>query len=261
MALIYKGVDPAAPLVTRPRRGKGLDCPGGGIMHADQRRFDVAGGFVDILIFAVLAAVIFFKLFNVLGRRTGNEQPPPAPMPGPVADNDDQGTVLPFRREEKEDGEADGSGDPLAEGLDRIRRTDRGFDADEFLSGARQAFGMILDAFHKGDLEPVRGFLDDEVHRSFSQAIADRDQHGTKRQIELVAIVDCEAIEAAMSGRQANVTVRFRSSQIDVVKDSENRIIAGDPTSTIEVTDIWTFSRDTRARDPNWLLVATRSPA
>lgn len=230
-------------------------------MHAVGRRFDVAGGLVDILIFAVLAAVIFFKLFNVLGRRTGNEQPPPAPTPGPVADNDDQGTVLPFRRQETDDGEADAAGDPLAQGLGRIRRADRGFKVDEFHAGARQAFGMILDAFHKGDLEPVRGFLDDEVHRSFSQAIADRDQHGTRRQIELVAIVDCEAIEAVMSGRQASITVRFRSNQIDVVKDSENRIIAGDPTSTIEVTDIWTFSRDTRARDPNWLLVATRSPA
>ena len=215
---------------------------------------------MDILIFAVLAAVIFFKLFNVLGRRTGNEQPPPAPMPGPVADNDDQGTVLPFKRQETDDATTDDSADPLARGLDRIRRADRGFDVQEFHAGARQAFGMILDAFHKGDLEPVRAFLDNEVHHSFSQAIAERDQHGTMRQIELVAIDDCEVIEAGMSGRQASVTVRFRSSQIDVVKDNENRIIAGDPTNTIEVTDIWTFSRDTRARDPNWLLVATRSP-
>ena len=58
----------------------------------------------------------------------------------------------------------------------------------------------------------------------------------------------------------AKVTVKFTSEQIDIVKDSEGRIIAGDPGETIEIVDIWTFARDTRSRDPNWQLVATRSP-
>ena len=29
---------------------------------------------------------------------------------------------------------------------------------------------------------------------------------------------------------------------------------------TVEIVDIWTFARDSRSRDPNWQLVATRSP-
>ena len=217
------------------------------------------GGFLDILIFAILAAVIFFKLFNVLGRRTGHEQPPPTPMASPVADNDVQDTVLKFKH--REDVDADESLDPLQSGLRQIRLADRTFDIEQFLAGARHVFGMILDSFHRGDLDPVGQFLDEEVHQSFSHAIADRDSAGTKRQIELVAVNGCEALEAEMAGRRARITVRFESEQIDVVKDSEDRIIAGDPTRTIEVTDIWTFSRDTGSRDPNWLLVATRSPA
>ena len=214
---------------------------------------------MDILIFAILAAVIFFKLFNVLGRRTGHEQPPPAPMTSPVADNDVQNTVLKFKREE--DDHADEDADPLKRGLNRIRLADRNFDLEQFLSGARHVFGVILDSFHKGDLDPVGQFLDEEVHQSFSHALADRDSDGMRRQIELVAINGCEAIEAEMADRHARITVRFESEQIDVVKDGEDRIIAGDPSRTIEVTDIWTFSRDTGSRDPNWLLVATRSPA
>jgi predicted lipid-binding transport protein (Tim44 family) len=27
-----------------------------------------------------------------------------------------------------------------------------------------------------------------------------------------------------------------------------------------KITDIWTFARNTRSRDPDWTLVATRSP-
>ncbi len=217
----------------------------------------MAGGIVDILIFAILAAVIFFKLFNVLGRRTGHERPPPAPVASPVADNDDQNTVLEFKRQEEEEEPAD----PLNRGLSQIRRADRSFNPDQFLAGARQAFGMILDAFHKGDLEPVGQFLDRDVRESFRHAIDDRDKKGSRRQIELVAINGCEAIEAGMADHHARITVRFESEQIDVVKDSEDRIIDGDPTRTIEVTDIWTFSRDMTSRDPNWLLVATRRPA
>ena len=32
--------------------------------------------FLDILLFAVVAGVILFRLYTVLGRRTGNERPP-----------------------------------------------------------------------------------------------------------------------------------------------------------------------------------------
>ncbi|MEQ8965398.1 MAG: TIM44-like domain-containing protein [Azospirillaceae bacterium] len=37
--------------------------------------------------------------------------------------------------------------------------------------------------------------------------------------------------------------------------------MAGDPNEVVEVADEWTFARDTRSSDPNWALVATRSPA
>jgi predicted lipid-binding transport protein (Tim44 family) len=53
----------------------------------------------------------------------------------------------------------------------------------------------------------------------------------------------------------------FSSRQKNAMLDSEGRIIAGDPNETVQVVDEWTFARDTRSRDPNWALVATRSPA
>jgi predicted lipid-binding transport protein (Tim44 family) len=33
----------------------------------------------------------------------------------------------------------------------------------------------------------------------------------------------------------------------------------GDPDKVADVTDIWTFSRDTRSQDPNWQLIATET--
>ncbi|MDP7392163.1 MAG: TIM44-like domain-containing protein, partial [Alphaproteobacteria bacterium] len=34
----------------------------------------------------------------------------------------------------------------------------------------------------------------------------------------------------------------------------------GDPSASVRITDIWTFARDVNSSDPNWILVATRSP-
>jgi predicted lipid-binding transport protein (Tim44 family) len=37
-------------------------------------------------------------------------------------------------------------------------------------------------------------------------------------------------------------------------------VVGGHANSVDQVTDIWTFARDTRSRDPNWTLIATSAP-
>lgn len=218
---------------------------------------------MDIIIIAGLAALILYKLYNVLGRRTGHDKMPP-PFPSNDSTTDRRADRTPEADERatpaaRDDEAAAAIEGPLKAGLAEIRLADRSFNLDSFLAGARAAFEGILDAFHKGELEPVRPLLADAVHRSFAQAIAQRDRDGTRRLLELVAINRCEAVAAVMKGREAHITVRFESDQTDVVKDSEERIVAGDPTEPLTVSDAWTFARDTRSQDPNWRLVATRS--
>lgn len=216
-------------------------------------------GLFDILIFAGIAAFVLFRLFNVLGRRTGNERPPPSPMPGDATHEQDNVVPLPGLDQQPEDSLA-GIDGPLKAGMTQIRLADNSFDPEQFLAGARSAFEMILDAFHKGELEKVKPFLDNDVYRSFAAAVTERENAENRRIIELVAINRCEAIEAEMNGRQARITIRFESDQTDILKDTEDRIVAGDPSTPVDVTDIWIFGRDTKSRDPNWQLVATRSP-
>jgi predicted lipid-binding transport protein (Tim44 family) len=56
------------------------------------------------------------------------------------------------------------------------------------------------------------------------------------------------------------VTVKFVSEQINATRDRNGAVVDGDPEKPVDVTDIWTFARDTRSRDPNWALVETSSP-
>lgn len=221
------------------------------------------GTFIDIIVFAAIAGFVLFRLYNVLGRRTGHERTPPRPIPSDAAaDQNDKDNVvrLPDREDDGPIPASVGLDGPLAGGITQIRVADRDFDMEHFLAGARSAFEMILEAFAKGDVSPVRGFLADDVYRRFAAAIEEGEKNGETREADLISVANCEAIEAGMEGELAKVTVKFTSEQTDIVKDSEGRIIAGDPGETMEIVDIWTFARDTGSRDPNWQLVATRSP-
>jgi predicted lipid-binding transport protein (Tim44 family) len=68
-----------------------------------------------------------------------------------------------------------------------------------------------------------------------------------------------ELLEARLDGRNAVVTVKIVSDQMNVTRNAAGVILDGDPNRLLEVTDIWTFARNTRLKDPNWLLVETRT--
>lgn len=209
---------------------------------------------LTIVLIASVACFILFRLYMVLGRRTGHERPPRedynfAPRPA------EAGTpVLP-----KPVYSADRPSDPVASGLYDIGLADRSFDKDQFLKGARAAYEMILSAYANGDRASLKPLLSDEVFGAFEGAIAAREQAGHKATLTLVGFSDVKVIAAALKGTLAEITLAFASRLISATSDGDGKVIEGDAAAVCEVTDVWTFSRDTRSRDPNWVLVATAS--
>ncbi|WP_299441940.1 Tim44/TimA family putative adaptor protein [uncultured Rhodospira sp.] len=227
--------------------------------------------FIDIIFFAMIAAFLVLRLRSVLGKRTGNEKPRRTPFdarPGEGRSRDDNVIDLPGRRAQDDDAEESDSGaSPWAggrrssvPGLDDVLAADPGFDPDGFLGGARGAFEMIVAAFAKGDKQALRPLLSDDVYDGFARAIDERESAGEVMETELLGLKSLTLTEAAMDGSVANVTVEFVSEQVNVVRDRTGAVVDGDPEHTARVTDIWTFARDVTSRDPNWTLVATRTP-
>lgn len=235
--------------------------------------------YLDILLFAVIAAFLVFRLRSVLGKRTGHQGPgpgeprrdpfsrePPAeagsdrvvPLPKPKTEPGSHGNGEAEAAEAAAAGE--GSGGSGAAGLTQIRIADPAFLPDEFVSGARIAFELIVGAFAAGDTDTLKPLLSEEVFNNFADSIRRRQETGQKLETQLVAIRSAEIDEAYMAGRTAHVTVKFVTDQISVVRDAEGAVVEGSPTEVNEVTDFWTFARDTRVSDPNWALVATNSP-
>ena len=225
----------------------------------------MSGEYIDILIFAMIAAFVFFRLRSVLGRRTGNERRPQDAFSGPVereAARDANVVALPEREREREAAAIaeKAAGTPLEAGLTQIKLADREFDPAKFVAGARGAFEMIVTAFAAGNLAKVKAFLGRDVYENFAEAVAARQRAQQTAETTVVGIKTSEIVEARMDGRTAMVTVKFISEQINVVRDKAGTVVEGDPNLVTDVTDVWIFARDARSRDPNWTLVETHSP-
>ncbi len=220
--------------------------------------------FFDIIIFAAIAAFILLRLRKKLGQRTGHERRPPDQLARHAAEDDGETVIrLPDAGSEQADTGDDFSDvddSRLQAGLNEIKLADPSFARESFLEGARGAFEMIIGAYAAGDTDTLRPLLADDVYDPLERAARERDAEEHTLETVLVSIDASEIIEAGVAQSAASVTVRFVTHQINITRDAESKIVDGDPHEAIEVVDIWTFERSTRARDPNWTLVATRSP-
>lgn len=220
--------------------------------------------FIDIIFFAMVAAFLVLRLRSVLGRRTGEERQRPDPYGAPPAGRpSDKVVPLPDRTVraagEPIEGPAAAKGTPLEAGLTQIGVADSSFTPNGFVEGAKVAFEMIVEGFAKGDRKALRPLLNDSVFDHFSAAIKTREDAKQTHETTLVGIKSAEIIEAQMDGRTAFVTVKFVSEQVNVTRDKDGNVVEGDPAHVADITDVWSFARNTRSRDPNWTLIETRS--
>jgi predicted lipid-binding transport protein (Tim44 family) len=223
--------------------------------------------FIDIILLAMVAGFIVLRLRNVLGRRTGHEpgRDGPAPVPRPGSPAPDNVVNLPTGLSRRPSGpqtvdiEPAYQGTPHEAGMVQVKLADPSFSAEGFLQGSGKAFEMIVAAYAKNDLDTLRTLLSPDVYAQFASAIQDREQRGETLSSELVVLKPPRLESIEMRGSAAHVSVIFQSEQTNVTKNKAGEIVEGSPDHIESVTDIWTFSRDTQSRDPNWMLVATRS--
>ena len=231
--------------------------------------------FLDIILFAMVAAFLVLRLRNVLGKKTGHQRERQNPFSARSQEmNEDKVVELPNRssddgaehdfeddeetaaRTRPQDPVYDADDARVVTGIEKIHGADSSFDPAGFLEGANGAFEMIVRAFSAGELDRLQPLLAEDVFEQFRNAVEERTQANETLETEITGI-SSSIIDADMAGRDAVVIVRFQSGQINVTRDAENRIIDGDPNDVTEIEDIWTFHRDTQSADPNWKLVET----
>lgn len=195
--------------------------------------------YLDIILFALVAVFIGYRLWLVLGTHDPEK---------------------PIRKKSTLQGEEVGyvvRSQAKSERTQISQTSNDGFDEDKFLQGAQMAFRMILDAYSHDDKKTLEKLLNPDLFKTFSKAIDARKKKGHILEARLYNINMSRILNRTTEDRIQKVKMKFVTEQCVLVRDTQGQLVQGDPSSVEEITDIWTFSRDERSKNPNWTLVET----
>ena len=192
-------------------------------------------GFIDIILLAMFAGFIILRLRNILGRRTGHQ-------------GKSMGKYFPRGMEVLKD----------IENNEAIK-TGNVDDAakEKFLKGAEIAYEQIITSFAKGDKKSLKPLLEKQMFARFSEVIDERKNKKLKYETTFIGLKSSKVLEFKKIENIYKVTVNFVSEIITCVKDSNNKVIEGNPDTIKTVHDVWKFSKNMWSQDPTWYLVDT----
>ena len=189
--------------------------------------------YIDIILLAMIAGFIFLRLRGILGKKTGFEEdinssfPHEAPSANPKVDLN-------------------------ANTFDESAKR-------EFLKGAEIAYETIVTNFSNGKLKDIKSLLDITVYDQFNAALGERESKNYSSETTFIGINSAEIKHHQQNKNMLEVTVEFVSEIISCIRDKENKIVSGDPEKVKKVNDVWKFSKDSRSKNPNWLLIDTQA--
>jgi len=206
--------------------------------------------YLDILIFAIIAVFLIFRLKNILGTKTGFEDSnfnknKTEKNIANVVSIDTKKTTHSNDKENKE--------------TIKIKVIDKTYDHIQFIDGSKIFFKMVLDAFVEGNLDKVKEFIKPSVLKNFNSVIKERNKESETLIINLKSINKTEIFSTEINKTVLRISVLFESFQIKALKDKDNNLIDGDLNKEILVKDIWVFERKINYLNPNWTLIETKS--
>ena len=200
--------------------------------------------FLDIIIFAIIAIFLVYRLKNILGQNSeGNERNNQIDIGKKEISN-----VVKLGRLDSDKTKTDKSS---------ISKIDPTFNEEEFLKGAQNFFQMVINSFVKGNLKDIVNYIDDKLIKSFKSVIDERLEEGETLKIEILKMKSIKIKDVKELKNFLRLSVLFETEQIKVLKDKKGKVIDGDPRKSILVKDLWTFEKEIKSKDINWKLVET----
>jgi|TARA_B110000881_G_scaffold127106_1_gene111648 predicted lipid-binding transport protein (Tim44 family) len=189
--------------------------------------------YIDIILLAMIAGFIFLRLRGILGKKTGFESK----------------LSTQFKRE-------------FSKNIIKEKKIIQSFDEEEqknFLKGAKIAYETIITDFSDSDnkLTTSKSLLSKKIYDQFKQALSDRKEKNHYAETTFIGINSVLIKDHKLVESNLEVTVDFVSELITCIKDKDKKIISGDSEKTKKVYDTWTFSKNIRSSNPNWLLINT----
>ena len=201
--------------------------------------------FLDIIILGLLALFLGFRLKNLLGDRSGY---------GEDVNNletynekkSDNNNVINLNKKKIS-----------GEGLEVLKKGDPNFSEEEFITGAKQAFKIIIEAFVDSDVEKLKPLIDYELLKSFTKSISEREARQEKQFVDIISIIKLDIVNISLNDNVASISIKIESEQIKYTIDKNDKIIDGNKDVSEIIKDKWVLERDISSNDPNWKLVET----
>jgi predicted lipid-binding transport protein (Tim44 family) len=227
---------------------------------------------IEIIILAAVAGFLFLRLRDVLGTRTGHDNPedyfgnrrPGAEPEGGEADKVVQfpgrdAGAQPLPDDHSDIATVTDLEGPAGRTLVAAKAVEPDFNAVRFIEGARAAYEMILMAFETGDKDTLRPLLAADVMESFEEAIDQRTEQGLSVDARFIGLRSSKISDARLDEATdtLQVDVRFDAEMIVAVRNADGEIVDGDPEAVRRMNDFWTFERKLGTDDPSWILVET----
>ena len=202
--------------------------------------------YFDILIFGVIAVFLILRLKNILGTKTDTHNQDI----NKKETSKNFSNIIPLKAKKN-------IGD-LKE-IEKILKVDPQFQVDEFLSGSTTFFKMVLESFANGNVENIAQYLKPSVLKSFKTAINERLSEKETEIIELNSIQKNEIRSVSITKTSIKINVLFETFQVRALMNKDSKVIDGDKDNEILVKDEWVFERKINSKNPNWILIETKS--
>ncbi|RZB12807.1 Tim44 domain-containing protein [Ehrlichia minasensis] len=210
---------------------------------------------VELAIYALLAAFIFFRLYNSLGKTSG------------LQPNNYSQTISMVVEDTQEYDDVEVEIESVMDTCDKneksiinqIKKKDKEFSLKHFMNGSIKAFEIIIKAFNEGNVHILSMLLDANLYNSFSEEIENRKKLNHVYEDIIVSVISHKIIKLDLSGNIAYITVKFITEQINFVKDKDDNIIQGSTSKINKIEDVWTFRKDITLSNKKWYLNAIQS--
>ena len=212
------------------------------------------------LIFLAIAAIAGFRLWQVLGKRSGAERPVTMPefKTQPLLSDLELSAAQPPQRNTWQGHASEGS--ELAKNLDLLAAGDLQYDSNQFLSWAKSTHEAVLNAFASGDSQALSPLLNSHTMDLFEKEIARRKADGEAAVFKFVAIKSAMIKQVILQENHAQIEVAFTSSVYSAIKNAAGAVISGDEKRATEIKELWTFERNLKNPTETWRLSETNDP-
>ena len=115
--------------------------------------------------------------------------------------------------------------------------------------------GGTIDLVFGGKTEELKRLLSNKMFETFKSQIVKRQKKGEKLSITFIGVNLPKLINAEMYNSSfARMKLEFITEQVQTIKSSSGKIIDGDINQILNITEIWTFTKNMKDKNPNWIL-------